>query len=1498
MINTVLLLVKIVLCTVPFLLLVWLSSKANLKQESRHRQSLMPLFATVYCLVAAIILGKINAWVVRIIEHFSDMLTSFIDWLGGVWDGNLADIATVLGKLRDQIEQFVNGVNIPLWAGILANALIILGYVVLKAFVARIGSLFLKDGSRLHDRLASLAYYRDEQKKQWFVKPQFMQGITMLKALYITSLVLAVVGIGITAFLVRKGLLASLYYPVFGVIMLGELYFFLNGAVQEREKDRLEGEKEISDRVSDYTLMRKILRRTFGDKLLCENTTVNNEMASFRTNDEVLSQLEADDDPMVEGYGHYMRRKVANGLDLDQNYLMSGLDLLKGKSILFNNPFYNDLIPYIFYPMNRTILRRKKVLVVLGRHAIEDSIMDWCRKGLASVNHVPTLWNVDVLSDQEQDLDVGIITRSDVHNLKLHDANEQFFSEVEFVVLVEPSKLVATAQIGLNSLVKHCRRDGKPLVFCSTDKNCDGIVDSLSHILMTSLEEVAATKRHNGTSSYMCWEVDDEHLQHRLLPNLSRYLGVGTELSFAALKNQVASTGWYGGDAFPVLDMHWIAKQYHYDLLTYAALPAQQSVMDEVFHASSNLWDAQMRRRNYLTVEDESYNMFEIKREFSTRASEQGFVNVISSDYMLKDYMAANESIFNADAKAIPYIVADYANTERNIMYRLCLRMSAYKVSAQEIRKELAVADISGEDLQQTLFECLCNCSRGAAEPVAEDSLLHLVKKGKEYTFTADVIRHKRQYSFKTGKMEDMYFIDDQTFVEVFLGDLHNAEYISEDENGEKQYLGTELRGHVFQKYLPGQFFTFGGKYYEMVRLSTEGKVVVRRAADHINGRPQYRQERKYTLHAAVDSGKIGDDKDIGGIRVVRQYVDLTVDTPAYWQMKRYHDFSTGKRISINAVPTREYRNKAVLKIDFGQIPKATLDTLALMMNEVFRTLYAENQHMICAVTAGDARLPLTYSIHGDDSCAVSESSIYIIEDSQLDIGLLISVERNLYRIFNIICDYLGWHFEALEESLNPPQSQTDTPATPDLTLPEQPEKPAKGIKKFFGGIAGFFRRLFKRKPKAEREAEKEAKRQEKAAKKAEKEAAKAAKKAEKEAAKEAKHQAKEAKKAGLQPETEEPSADMPAEETAEDIQQISPEDEVADETSDEVAEESAEETEDEMPVMLCSLAVDAPEETGEESEVPEETEEVPQANVEFDPDGSVTVGGAPKQKPYHQRCYMHYGFGETPENLDLQGTLELLIGLGYGNSFLEQARKGKNEAELIEKNYIPNRNGVSYCDFCGVELTGAEYEVLSDGRERCVTCGRTAVRTEEEFRKIYETVIRNMRTFYGITIQAPIHLRMVNAKKLHKHIGKSFVPTGAADGRVLGVAIKDKNGYTILLENGSPRISATMTLTHELTHIWQYLNWDAKKINRLYGKEQRLLVYEGMAKWAEIQYAYLINETASAKREEIITRMRQDEYGIGFQAYDSVYPISAATVLRADTPFDHPDAPLGSAEN
>lgn len=280
------------------------------------------------------------------------------------------------------------------------------------------------------------------------------------------------------------------------------------------------------------------------------------------------------------------------------------------------------------------------------------------------------------------------------------------------------------------------------------------------------------------------------------------------------------------------------------------------------------------------------------------------------------------------------------------------------------------------------------------------------------------------------------------------------------------------------------------------------------------------------------------------------------------------------------------------------------------------------------------------------------------------------------------------------------------------------------------------------------------------------------------------------------------------------------------------------------------------------------------------------------KAVPYHERYYLKYREGKRSTPLDLGGTKAFLQELGFDGGELRQAREGKNCAEGY-RNVDKSKNNQLYCSYCGAEIAGVEFFRLPDGRMRCTTCSNTVVKTKAEVEALCKRVITNMDSFFGATIDVPVSIEVVDERKLKKKIG---VPLGTRDSQsvlILGVAINKKKKYSIILENGAPRISLIATFAHELTHIWQYTHWDNKKDFKKCPASKRLLIYEGMAKWAEIQYLYLIGETNVAKREEYITRNRQDEYGIGFCLYEDQYPLSREAMSCEDTPFISDRYPL-----
>lgn len=322
--------------------------------------------------------------------------------------------------------------------------------------------------------------------------------------------------------------------------------------------------------------------------------------------------------------------------------------------------------------------------------------------------------------------------------------------------------------------------------------------------------------------------------------------------------------------------------------------------------------------------------------------------------------------------------------------------------------------------------------------------------------------------------------------------------------------------------------------------------------------------------------------------------------------------------------------------------------------------------------------------------------------------------------------------------------------------------------------------------------------------------------------------------------------------------------------------------------------ASDVPSESAEELDEPVEDVPAEEAAEQEEPalEEETPIVPESKEIPYHERFYLKYREGKRSTPLDLDGTKAFLQELGFDGGELRQAREGKNCAEGY-RNADKNKNNQMYCSYCGTEIAGVEFFRLPDGRMRCTTCSSTVVKTKAEVEELCQRVITNIDNFFGATIDVPVSIEVVEHRKLKKKVG---VPLGTKDSQsllILGVAINKKQKYSIILENGAPRISLIATFAHELTHIWQYTHWDNKKNFKKCPKSKRLLIYEGMAKWAEIQYLYLIGETNVAKREEYITRNRQDEYGIGFCLYEDQYPLSREAMSCEDTPFTPDRYPL-----
>ena len=284
-----------------------------------------------------------------------------------------------------------------------------------------------------------------------------------------------------------------------------------------------------------------------------------------------------------------------------------------------------------------------------------------------------------------------------------------------------------------------------------------------------------------------------------------------------------------------------------------------------------------------------------------------------------------------------------------------------------------------------------------------------------------------------------------------------------------------------------------------------------------------------------------------------------------------------------------------------------------------------------------------------------------------------------------------------------------------------------------------------------------------------------------------------------------------------------------------------------------------------------------------------VAMGLTPITKSRYQReCFLKFGFEEIDGRIQVDAVRKYLRVRGWSNNSLTLARK----REVLARTKM-DLNAVNHCDFCGLPLSGVSYERLNDGRVRCNDCSSNAIAKSDDFRELFYRTLGMMEDFFEIRYRVPIRVKMADARTVAKGAGMIFKSSTGVAPRALGFAQRKNGKYSLLVENGSPRLATIDTIVHEMTHIWQYLNWDDTQIMSIYGMNDascsgiaRDIVYEGMAMWASIQYLYQIGETFYAMQQETLAETRQDVYGIGFRLYQEQYPLIKDSSILKYSPF------------
>lgn len=1422
----------------------------NCKRQNRGQQVLMPVAAVIYDVVG----------IVFLLMHYTDLhkLNQFFSNLAG------CDV-------------------------VISNILLFGAYLIIKIICLSVFKKLFRDKERMQ-KFSGPFYEYDEETGNFFLQEKQKDIRYIAKGFAFCGMALTIVLLSLSWIGGEDKWTFNYFFPVAVTIVLWEFWYYVNGLTKEEYITSIGGKSASYRRVSSFYRIREIYEKMFPGQMLSAHTGCEYSASVGTT--ALLRDLELSEDKTDQIVSRYFNT-YGEREKFEADYVQAVNKMMHGKSIISFNPFYRDQGKYLVLPMISTLLKGKKCIVICARGSITRDVPDWLTEQLREYTRLQSMWRVRELSADAPDCEIGVLDFSRIYDVNVLETNRKFFAESGFILLLEPSLMVNTGQIGLTLIAEEANAAGNQPVYCVCDRYTDGLVDTLSHLLKTEITEVLAMPVPRCTYTGVSWNADGDYMRQRLFDKQTRFLGNGMELAAVAVKNQIPVVTWFGETKAPVRDIKWLAGQNFATICRYMNLPVQQKSLYEKIRFVPNLWCTTAEKQQFVLVEDEFCNMFSMMRSFLSRSEEQAFVNVLSENYLLRDYMRCNQHVFRANPYAVPSFVPDYARSARNVMMKLLILMAVREVSEDEIRNELELAGVSVREPYQSFYELV---DKYTSVPAGLVKIRNVV------------VNEETTAMQKTN----LFHIPEENFIRYFADTLKTAYYIVEDEKRESEYIDAKMFGHVTQTLLPGQFVTYDGKYYQAVRIDPSVGVILQRASDHYDGRKYYRQIRKYVLSNPREEEAVYD-RSIMDFEVTVYPYDISVETPGYLELKDAGDLRSAKEVFFGEEMgehsyDRHYIRKNVLRIRLKDTDIHVRFTMCVLLGELVRSLFPNAWHYIAVLAKEPEGLEgmLNYMVY-DSEGDMEDNSIYIIEDSDLDLGLLDALNRNLEKIFELMADFLDWHFDKMREA------PFKDPVADEIVLPEEVANQKK--QGLISRMVRRFLRLFgksdeeekKPKPEKPKQEEPETEEPETEAPEAEEPETEVPETEETETqepeAEETETQEPETEETeALEPEAEEIETQEPKAEETETQESEAEESEALEVDADdpaEAVEEEAAESQEEKERVLDSPKYDDPIDTS----LPEEEQIIVHEDGEdlFGPDGvpdDLDILMPIEPTRYQKECFLKFGYDDIDGRLTLKEVNEYLTMHGWGNNDLTRARKRLR----LETGRL-DLNAENTCDFCGIPLSGVSYDRLLDGRIRCNDCSMTAINQLSEFQELFRRSFNMIEDTYNIQIKVAIAVRTTDAKTIAKHVGMVFKPSTQFAARVLGFAQKKQGKYTLMIENGSPRLAAIDTITHELTHIWQYLNWDDKQIyqiyrqaNRQWTKVARDIVYEGMAMWSAIQMLYVMGETYYASQQELLTESRKDVYGIGFRLYRRTYDLERNGEIPTVTPF-HTFPPLEPEE-
>ena len=845
----------------------------------------------------------------------------------------------------------------------------------------------------------------------------------------------------------------------FGLLVLFNLFIYeirayLDGKLLEDTQSKFEKEKEITN---DKKQEEKEFLPLYNDYKKIWNKNI---LADYRPknikNIEVEEKVEIDSRILNENSNKelediYIRLKKDYKLTTESLNILN--ILLNKEDIIIGNSNYEELAPILFSYLENSIIKGKKILILAenslynnfkSRNTLKEWFQLWFKK-----LYKKSLRNITEFSEwiNRNEWDILIATQNELIKYqeefikKIQEEQEDVKDIIIIVINENPEEVaenILTLSVLTNILNTYFRVDKKKgesgAQYIILSNETSNLNESINKNLGISARNVNLSNKEANNIYSIIWRTDTKNKYYTdIMDGIPKNnMGIANILSYLSWEEGYIKAEFIDQEELPY-ENYKIAVEGAKHLLKERPIIKEKIKGVYEYFAKYNFISSIIKKDKYnlLYIYDKNQNFPMILKKYYTLGKQEVFLNVITPVYLLRDYFVDNIEYFTNSPiyGYTPKIESDKFKVASYL--KEVLTNEKLEISEDNIKAELL-----------TIKNKIGNIEEELVKLFKDIYLVDILKK--DYL----TVINKQIYNLENRKFEEKKFfkmnkaINESGYFKWF----ENFEIM---DTGKNVYKLIPLE-HIYQNYLPEQIHYFNGNSFKIEKIDKLNK--------KINISPT--ENDKFTIYRNKDViDLLGIDKTEDPIilqkgsasyNIIKKIkkIDYEITTLGYFEFLDSINMSNQeysyRSLEDNDFYKREYKNTKMLTVTI-EVKDKTIEnndkisiTLSVLLNEIFRTLFPGNSKYLklfpmissdffeekiddffktgykCPEILSQV-LPAMVTVEKgnyEDVLGKIEKdklSIYLLEDSHKDMGLLQAVQDNFENILELVQDYLNW---------------------------------------------------------------------------------------------------------------------------------------------------------------------------------------------------------------------------------------------------------------------------------------------------------------------------------------------------------------------------------------------------------------------------------------------------------------------------------------------------------